>query len=254
MTNQNDLLIKRIEELETKNSKTLQITNSNKSMTTSNNTVDVDNTLVEDFFISFQKSSSLNNENNANKFDEWKKNIEKSIEKNLEQVFSRNTNMYKNIFEKKIEEVCGEFNMIKNRLNLVVDNGNLIKKNMENFEKTERIITTLFSQITEMKCNNLKWQKEILTSINEINNKFANQENSIENCENFEKNVNNKIEEIEKQIKGILNKDNKKDIKRLEDIEEKFRYLEIREKNIFAENLKTNEKLKEEIKKLEGKL
>lgn len=260
MITQNESLTKHIEELESRNTKSLQKSNSYKSLTTMNNTITDQDTLVDEFSVSLAYPKSAEpkyttrdlNSSSYNEMSEWKKNIEKTIEKISEKIFSRNSNVFTSLLEKKIEEVCSEFNIIKNQIELIVENGNIVKKNMENFEKTEKIISTLFNQITDMKCNNIKWQKEILSSISEFNEKFSNQENSIENYEMFEKSVNCKIDLIEKQIKRISNKDDKRDEKKFGDIEDKLKILEERQKSSSDFTHKLNNKLNEEILKVEG--
>ena len=43
------------------------------------------------------------------------------------------------------------------------------KKNLEKFEKTEKLISSMLQGMSDMKSNNVKWQTDFLRNLNDFN-------------------------------------------------------------------------------------
>lgn len=188
---------------------------------------------------------------NNSEMIEWKKDIEKSIETISAKVAANNNNVLVNLLEKRINDTNNEVTKLKKAFDDNVDNTNIIKRNIDKFDRTEKLISGLLTQISEMKNHNLKWQAEFLKSLNDFNEKLVLQESSMEQHESFERIVQKKIENVINEIKNIRTEHSMK----MEEIESKhwgkINALEESYTFLFDENTKASNKVKEELIKME---
>lgn len=212
-----------------------------------NNTVDEN----EDTGNYYNGTKSTESKNELNEFNDWKKDIEKSIEKISERVASNNSNVLVNLLEKRINDINSEANKLRKSFEDTVDNTSIIKKNIDKFERSERLISQLLNQISEMKNTSLKWQSDFLKNINDVNEKVSQQQILIEQFENYENIISKKVDQVSTSMNKIQaamaqekDSDNKlRDSVNL--IEENLKLLSTEDKNISS-------KLNSEIVKLEG--
>lgn len=242
---QNESLTKRIEDFEARQSKIMHKSQSLKSFSTLNNTLNEAESIEDQSKI--EKSNHINL--NSNEFIDWKRDIEKSLETVSDKVASNTTYLLIEL-EKSLTDINNEHNKLKKNFEDFVDNSS--KKNSEKIEKTEKLITNIVQGMTEMKNSNVKWQADFLKNLNDFNEKMIVQESTLEELENFEKNVNKKFEFFNSEIKLIKN-----EIKMLPEIlENKIKdNTSTFDKNIqllFEENKKVSERLSSEILKIES--
>jgi hypothetical protein len=152
------------------------------------------NTFYDNYNSVSLSNELFNNSQNSLELEDWRKELEKNIEKNSENAEKLENSLYKNSkemskfkimiedFEKKAEELNTKFTK------------------MANFEK---LIAQLVTQITNMKNNNITWQSEFLKNMNDFNEKIMNQEILLDSFEKFENLTTKKIEIICSELKKI---------------------------------------------------
>jgi hypothetical protein len=239
--------------LEARHSKQLKKASSFKSISTLNNTF---TEIVDEFNTNLSasacKASDGKTSPGVNPFNvinpelsDWKKDMEKSLETILEKVSTRNSsNVLVELLEKRINDINGEFSKLKKSFEENVDNSNIIKRNIDKFDRSEKLITGLLTQIAEMKNNNIKWQSDFLRNLNDFNEKLLIQETAIEQYENLESIINKKIE----------NESKASSLKREEyenKINDKIKFMEQNYESVVEECSKIHNKFKEEIIKAE---
>jgi hypothetical protein len=260
VTAQNEALTKRLDDLESRHSKKMKKSSSLKSFSTLNNTF-CESEILEDFN-NIPKSEEKKNIQNLNISDisgfltsemEWKKDIEKSIETLSEKVAANNSTVLVDLLEKRVNDMNSEFSKLKRSFEDSVDNASVIKRSIEKFDKTEKLITSLLSQMTEMRNNNIKWQADFLKNLNDFNEKILIQESTLEDLENFEKSVRKKIDSFNNEFKVIQHEFKIK----LADLDykhtDKSKVLSDEIQNLINENWKITEKVGQELTKIEGK-
>jgi hypothetical protein len=260
VTAQNEALTKRLDDLESRHSKKMKKSSSLKSFSTLNNTF-CESEILEDFN-NIPKSEEKKNIQNLNISDisgfltsemEWKKDIEKSIETLSEKVAANNSTVLVDLLEKRVNDMNSEFSKLKRTFEDSVDNASVIKRSIEKFDKTEKLITSLLSQMTEMRNNNIKWQADFLKNLNDFNEKILIQESTLEDLENFEKSVRKKIDSFNNEFKVIQHEFKIK----LADLDykhtDKSKVLSDEIQNLINENWKITEKVGQELTKIEGK-
>jgi hypothetical protein len=229
-----------------------------KSFSTLNNTF-CESEILEDFsnIPNEKKNIQSLNINDISGFlsseMEWKKDIEKSLETLSEKVALNNSSILVELLEKRVNDMNSEFSKLKRNFEDSVDNTNVIKRSMEKFEKTEKLISSLLAQMTEMRNNNIKWQADFLKNLNDFNEKILIQESSLEDLENFEKSVRKKIENFNNEFKVLQHEFKVK----LADVDlkhtEKYKFLTDEIQNLINDNWKISEKVGQELIKIEGK-
>lgn len=164
----------------------------------------MNNTLIEEIEELNLSAKNVNvNEMIFLEFNEWKKDIEKSIEKISERVANNNTGVLTTLLEKRVNDVTSEMSKLKKTFEDNYDNTSIIRKNLEKFDKTEKLITELLSQITNMKTSNTKYQVDFLKNLNEFDDKLSSQDVLLDRYEKFEKNANKKIDNLNTEINRI---------------------------------------------------
>ncbi len=189
MTNQNEILIKRVDELELKNSN--KSTKLNRSYSTNN----CNNTRYSD------EESSNSKEKEKEEINEWRKDIELSIEKISEKVAFNNTNVIVNSIEKRMNDIINEFVKFKKEIEENLDQAQILNKNFEKYEKSEKLINELISQISNVKTSNIKWQSDFLKNMNDFNEKFMNAEIQIDQLDKQDKIIHKKLDSMNIDLK-----------------------------------------------------
>jgi hypothetical protein len=264
MTTQNEVLTKRLDDLEARHSKHFIKSNSLKSFSTINNIStecdiieDINSNIIHNKTAPEFKSNPLN-ELLSVEFTEWKKDIEKCIEKLSEKVaanHANSSNILLNLLETRINDMSNEMTKLKKGFDEnFVENSDLIRKSMQKFERAEKLVNELMNHMTNMKSNNLKWQNDFKKDLNDFSEKILNQEKIIEQYDLFDKNINNKVDTIGADLKNIKGEFNKsisalegKLNNKIDSLDESFQF-------ISSENVRINNKIKEETTKMEGKL
>ncbi len=132
--------------------------------------------------------------------EDWRKELEKNIEKNNENTEKLENSLYKNSQEiSKFKFMIDEFQKKSEELNT----------KFNKFGNFEKLISQLITQITYMKNNNINWQSDFLKNMNDFNEKIMNQEILLDSFEKFEKLTEKKIEIICSELKKIPNEINK---------------------------------------------
>lgn len=255
MANQNDVLIKRIDDLESRNSRKFQNSNSVKSFSTLNNTLNTLNENEIDELTSPNMQANITpsmQKNNNVDFTEWKRDIEKSIEKISERVAGSNSNVLVSLLEKRVNDMNNELAKLKKNFDENVDSTNIIKKNVEKFDRTEKLIGELLTQISTMKSNATKWNSDFLKSLNDFDAKIASQENIIEQFEKFEKITNKRIDQINNEYKNLHNTLSIRENTSEDRLNLKIKSLEDTVNYLTNENIKISHKLREEVIKNES--
>lgn len=128
---------------------------------------------------------------------EWKKDVEISIEQISEKVAQTNTN---NI-EKKINEVIRDFLKFKTETEENFEQLNSLNKNLEKFEKSEKLINELLGQISNVKTSNIKWQSDFMKNMNEYDEKLMNTEILIDQLDKQDKILHKKLDSMQIDLK-----------------------------------------------------
>ena len=141
--------------------------------------------------------------------EDWKKDIENSIEKLSERITKEKNEKLINNLEKKLDEQNFDILNMKNIfVNLENKNENFEKK-FDKFSNLQKLISELINQINNMKNHNNSWQANFLKNMNDFNEKIMNQEILLDQLDKFEKLTNKKIEIICHELKKIPNNLNK---------------------------------------------
>jgi exonuclease VII small subunit len=206
---------------------------STKSMSTMNNTLfdesgdDNIAKCVTSEFKACDAEGAVNTSNTSIATADWRKEIEKSIERISEKVASNNSNVLVAVLEKRVNEINSENAKLKKAFEDYVENSNLIRKSHEKFEKSEKLLQELITQVSSMKNSNLQYQTDFLKNLNEFNEKILNQELMWEQFETFEtktnKNIENLINEANRMANGFksLTENKNKLTDRLDALEER---------------------------------
>jgi hypothetical protein len=240
VSSQIELLTKRLDEND-KNSKAFKKSSSTKSFSTSNTLFDESEDGIK-HVTEFKISEPAE--------QEWRKEIEKSIERISEKVASNNSNILVSVLEKRVNEINNDNAKLKKSFAEYLENSNLSKKNFEKFEKSEKVLQELILQVSAVKNSNYQYQTDILKNINEVNEKLISQQLMWEQFENFETKTNNFIEIFNSEVNKMnvtlrsLNESRNNLNDRLTTYEEKS----------LPEIIKSCGKLKDDIVKIEGKL
>lgn len=189
VTNQNEILIKRVDELELKSSQ--KSSKLNRSYSTNN----FNSTRYSD------EESSASKEKEKEEINEWKKDIELSIEKISEKVAFNNSNVSVNMVEKKMIDLFSEFGKFKKEIEENLDQAQILNKNFEKYEKSEKLINELISQISNVKTSNIKWQSDFLKNMNDFNEKFMNTEIQIDQLDKQDKVIHKKLDSMNIDLK-----------------------------------------------------
>jgi hypothetical protein len=214
-----------------------------------NNTVSVIN------MKNLDKHSNNNlNEILSGEFNEWKKDIEKSLEKISERVALNSSTVLINLLEKRVNDMNSDLNKVKKTNEESLEKLNQIVTSSEKLEKMEKLIKDLVATMKTNKINTEKIQGEIYKTLNEFGGRISEIENhSFSELEKFLTEKLNKIEvdsktkivEIKKE-NFTLNESINKILK--SNVDEKIIKLEeIVNKASFDQEIKMNG-MKDEIK------
>ena len=192
-----------------------------------------------------------NNENKETNFDlyEWKNDIEKSLEKISEKVAGSNSSALLNLMEKQLNDFCNELKKLKKHFYEELENKNKYK---EKVEKSEKLTSYLNTQLIELKSSTNKWQSDVFVKMNILNERVETEENSSDLFKEFIKVSNVKFENFSSTIQSVVNES--KIFKDYFDSKyiERLRQLEEIQKNL-VDRLSISENLiKEELFKHEG--
>lgn len=207
-------MIKRIEELEKEKTSTIKKiernSNTSSSISTEGNSLE---------------NESFNNYQSYIEMDDWKKEIEKSIERLNERVNKDNISEHKysnkgsedvinnsikiasqnKVVEDKLEHKNSEFEKVKTFMETFYKMEEEANKKFEKFLKLELLIGELINQINNMRKNNISWQSDFLKNMNDFNEKILNQEILLDQLEKFENITNKKIETLFSDFKKLPN-------------------------------------------------
>ncbi len=253
MSTQNEALTKRIDDLESRHSKKMGKSSSLRSFSTLNNTL-IESDMLEDMPKGDVKNlQNLNISGFLSCEMEWKKDIEKSIETISEKVAANSSSVLVNLLEKRVNDMNNEFSKLKRSFEDTVENTSVIRRNIDKFDKTEKLISGLLGQMSEMRNSNIKWQADFLKNLNDFNEKIMLQESTLEDFEKFEKNVRKRIDNFNSEIKAVQNEFKIKitdfDFKHTE----KSKVISDEVQNLINENWKLSHKFTEEVQKVESK-
>ena len=197
MSNQNDLLIKKIDDLEKSSTfnkeRSSNQSGNNKSISTKN--TDNNNNNSADL------SYDLFNHKEIFADIELKKDFEEKITK-INKKYDLISKNFDDL-EKKCDTNNSEINSIKNSLEEINNLHLFYSKKIENFGKFEKLISELLNQINNMKTNNSAWQADFLKNMNFFNEKIMNQEILLDQLEKFEKLSNTKIDYVVTEINKL---------------------------------------------------
>ncbi len=132
---------------------------------------------------------------------EWKKDIELSIEKISEKVAFNNSNVLVNLLEKRVDDIQQEFGKLRREIEENLDQANLLRKNFEKYEKSEKIINELITQISSVKTSNIKWQSDFLKNMNEYSEKLMGVEIQIDQLDKQDKVIHKKMDAMQIDLK-----------------------------------------------------
>lgn len=132
---------------------------------------------------------------------EWKKDIELSIEKISEKVAFNNSNVLANLLEKRVDDMQQEFGKLRREIEENLDQAGLLRKNFEKYEKSEKIINELISQISSVKTSNIKWQSDFLKNMNEYSEKLMGSEILIDQLDKQDKTIHKKMDAMQIDLK-----------------------------------------------------
>jgi hypothetical protein len=238
VTNELDLLNKRLNESE--KLKGYNKSNSARSLSTSNTLLDE----IDDINIKNVSEFKVNEQTEI----DWKREIERSIERISEKIASNNSNVLVAVLEKRLNEMYNDNAKLKKAFENFLENSSVVKKNSDKYDKSEKVVQELISQISAMKNSNLQYQTDFLKNLNEINEKLISQELMWEQLETFEIQTNRSLELVNNDFAKINNS-----LKFL--TEKNFnlcdRISTVEEKNI-PELSKLSSKFKDDIVRIDG--
>lgn len=124
-----------------------------------------------------------------------------------------------------------EFGNLKKDIEENLDQANLIRKNFERYEKSEKIINELITQISSVKTSNIKWQSDFLKNMNEYSEKLMNVEIQMDQLDKQDKVIHKKMDAMQIDLK-------RKETNIMENFESSNQLFEIKlaEVTIFIEN------------------
>jgi hypothetical protein len=177
--------------------------------------------------VTLENSNQNSNQNSNPEFNmaeiqEWKNDIEFSLEKISERVVNLDFSNYLNLIETKINDLEEEFDLIKKKAKEVNDLTDTVNKNNDKCEKSEILCDEMINQINEFKLDNIKWQKDMTKSNTELTDKILSHEFYIDQLQKFEKSISKKLEIFTNDLKRIENnfKEDNVFIERLIKVEE----------------------------------
>jgi hypothetical protein len=131
-----------------------------------------------------------------------------------------------------------------------MENSTLVKKNSEKFEKNEKIVQEVLTQVSAIKNTNMQYQTDFMKILNEINEKIISQELMLEQLEVFEVNANKCFENLNFEFNKMNNS-----LKLLNEKKNNFndRLNNIEDKSI-PEFTKSCSKFKDDIIRIDGKI
>lgn len=132
--------------------------------------------------------------------NEWKKDVEISLEKISDKIASNNSSGNSN-FDKKLNEFIRDFSKFKTETEENIDQVNNMNKNFEKYEKSEKLINELLSQISNLKTSNIKWQSDFLKNMNEYNEKLMNTEILMDQLDKQDKIIHKKLDSMHIDLK-----------------------------------------------------
>jgi len=133
---------------------------------------------------------------------EWKKDIELSIEKISEKVaVQNNSNTVVNLLEKRVDDTQQEFGKLRRETEESLDQASHLRKNFEKYEKSEKIINELITQISSVKTSNIKWQSDFLKNMNEYSEKLMSTEILIDQLDKQDKIIHKKMDAMQIDLK-----------------------------------------------------
>jgi len=112
-----------------------------------------------------------------------------------------NNNNYTANIEKKINEVIRDFLKFKTETEENIDQVNNMNKNFEKYEKSEKLINELLSQISNVKTSNIKWQSDFLKNMNDYDEKLMNSEILIDQLDKQDKIIHKKMDSMQVDLK-----------------------------------------------------
>lgn len=145
----------------------------------------------------------FNNSQNSFELEDWKKDIEKNIEKINEKIKLENNENIITSIDSKLDRNNLELENIKSFIDEFQKKCIDLDRKFEKFTKFEKLISELINQINNLRKNNTSWQADFLKNMNEFNQKIMNQEILLDQLDIFEKNTNKKIDTICSELKKI---------------------------------------------------
>jgi chromosome segregation ATPase len=181
---------------------------------------------------------------------DWRREIEKSIERVSEKVASNNSNVLVAVLEKRVNDIYTDNAKLKKAFEDYLENSTVVKKNSEKFDKSEKVIQELISQVSTMKNSNLGYQTDLLKNLNELNEKVISQELMFEELECSELQTNKSLEMLSSEIRKITG-----EVKSLGDVKNNLseRLSSVEDRSI-PELTRSCSKFKEDIVRIDGKL
>jgi hypothetical protein len=76
-----------------------------------------------------------------------------------------------------------------------------MNKNFEKYEKSEKLINELLSQISNVKTSNIKWQSDFLKNMNSYDEKLMNNEILIDQLDKQDKIIHKKLDSMHIDLK-----------------------------------------------------
>lgn len=105
------------------------------------------------------------------------------------------------LLEKRVDDLQNEFGKLIREIEENLDQASLLRKNFEKYEKSEKIINELISQISSVKTSNIKWQSNFLKNMNEYSEKLMNVEVQMDQLDKQDKVIHKKMDAIQIDLK-----------------------------------------------------
>ena len=161
---------------------------------------------------------------NMAEIQEWKNDIEFSLEKISERVVNLDFSNYLNLIETKLNDIDEEFDLIKKKAKEVNDLTETVNTNNDRCEKSEILCDEMINQINEFKFDSIKWQKDMTKSNTELTDKVISHEFYIDQLQKFEKSITKKLDILINDLKKNENNSKEDNVitERLIKLEEVF--------------------------------
>ena len=105
------------------------------------------------------------------------------------------------LLEKRVDDLQNEFGKVIREIEENLDQASLLRKNFEKYEKSEKIINELISQISSVKTSNIKWQSNFLKNMNEYSEKLMNVEVQMDQLDKQDKVIHKKMDATQIDLK-----------------------------------------------------